>query len=61
MPPIWKAVITLGCIVVAIGMFVFQKDVGLEANGWIAVALAAFMILAVWLFPEAKGGKQEKR
>lgn len=61
MPPFWKAVITLGCILAAAGMFYFQKEVGLAANGWIAIALAAFMILAVWLFPEAKGGKQEKR
>ncbi|MEO1194004.1 MAG: hypothetical protein AAFY02_19765 [Pseudomonadota bacterium] len=61
MPPFWKAVITLGCIAAAIGMFFYQRGEGLETNGWIAVGLAAFMIVAVWLFPEAKAsGKQKK-
>ncbi|GAB5469655.1 MAG: hypothetical protein Kilf2KO_26850 [Rhodospirillales bacterium] len=60
MPPFWKAVITLGCILAAVGMYLYQSREGLETNGWIAVGLAAFMIVAVWLFPEAKGGKQDK-
>jgi len=57
MPNRVKAVITLLVAAVAAGMFLYQDEVGLQANKWIAVGLALFMIGAVWLFPEAKGRK----
>jgi len=61
MPTKVKAVISLLVAAVAAGLFFYQRDLGLEANKWIAVALAAFMILALWLFPEAKARAREPK
>lgn len=57
MPNKVKAVISLLVATAAAGMFFYQQEIGLQANKWIAVGLALFMIGAVWLFPEAKGRK----
>jgi len=59
MPNHVKALLTLLVAAVAAGMYWHQDQAGLDANKWIAVGLAAFMIAAVWLFPEAKGKKQK--
>jgi hypothetical protein len=54
MPNRIKVIISLLVAGVAAAMFFYQQDLGLELNKWIVVALALFMILALWLFPEAK-------
>jgi len=59
MPNNVKALISLLVAAVAAAMFFYQDDLGLEANKWIAVALALFMILALWLFPEAKARRRD--
>ncbi len=59
MPNHVKAILSLLVAAVAAGMFWYQDDVGLKGNAWVAAGLAAFMIAAVWLFPEAKGQKQK--
>jgi accessory gene regulator protein AgrB len=61
MPNIVKTVISLLVAAVAAGMFFYQDDIGLEVNKWIVVALALFMILALWLFPEAKARPRDPR
>ena len=43
----------VGAFAVSLGD-ALQQDLGLEVNKWVAVGLALFMILALWLFPEAK-------
>lgn len=59
MPNHVKAILSVIVAVVAAGMFWYQDRLGLEDNKWIAAGLAAFMIAAVWLFPEAQGKKQK--
>jgi hypothetical protein len=54
MPNKVKAGISLLVAAAAAGMFFYQRSLGFQVNQWIAVALAAVMILALWLFPEAK-------
>ena len=54
MPNNVKTVISLLVAAVAAAMFFYQDAIGLAVNMWIAVGLAVFMILALWLFPEAK-------
>lgn len=58
MPNNVKTIISLLVAGVAAAMFFYQEDVGLSANKWVVVGLAAFMILALWLFPEAKPQKR---
>lgn len=59
MPSHIKALISLLVAVVAAGMFWHEASAGHDTNKWIAVGLAVFMIIALWLFPEAKGQKQK--
>jgi hypothetical protein len=61
MPNHIKAIISLLVAGVAAAMFFYQRDIGLELNKWIVLALAAFMILALWLFPEAKAKPRDPR
>jgi hypothetical protein len=61
MPNPIKAIISLLVAAVAAAMFFYQRDLGLELNKWIVVALAAFMIAALWLFPEAKARPHDPR
>ena len=42
---------------VAVGAIYFEMQAGPGSLKWSLLALAAFMIYAVWLFPEAKGQK----
>jgi hypothetical protein len=42
---------------VAAVAFYFEMQAGPGALKWVVLALAAFMIYALWLFPEAKGRK----
>ena len=42
---------------VAVVTFYFEMQAGPGSLNWSVLALAAFMIYAVWLFPEAKGRK----
>ncbi|HKY95393.1 MAG TPA: hypothetical protein VJL84_08805 [Kiloniellales bacterium] len=61
MPNTVKTVISLLVAAVAAAMFFYQDDIGFEVNKWIVVALALFMILALWLFPEAKARPRDPR
>lgn len=51
----------LSAIVVAVACAVgwWQVDIGQRTPGYVALGLGAFMIVALWLFPEAKGKKQK--
>ena len=50
----------LSGIVVAVAVIVhfFQGQAGQDVTKWVVLGLGAFMILAIWLFPEARGGKK---
>lgn len=59
MPTNIKLVLSLIVAAAAVAVHFFQAGVGQEFNSWLALALGAFMIFAMWLFPEAKGKKQK--
>ncbi len=60
MPNHLKAILSIIVAVVAITVHYFQGEAGMATNKWLALALGAVMIGAIWLFPEA-GDKGEKR
>ena len=57
MPPKIKLLLSLLVAVVAIGFHFFQKAAGQPLTPWLALGLGAFMIFAMWVFPEAKPRK----
>ena len=57
MPNNIRAVLSVIVALVAVIALYFEMQAGLGSLKWSVLALAAFMIYAVWLFPEAKGRK----
>ncbi len=57
MPNHIKAILSCLVIAAAGGFFWHQTEAGQSVTPWVGAGLAAFMIAAVWLFPEAKGTK----
>ena len=55
MPAHLKFVLSLVVCAVAGALFYFEtRDGGGAAVAWVAVGLGAFMIVAIWLFPETR-------
>ncbi len=54
MPNNIRAALSVIAALIAAAVFYFEHDAGSGLLKWIALALGAFMIYAVWLFPEAK-------
>ena len=54
MPVPFKILLTILVAIVAVGTHFWQKDIGNMAPAWVALGLGAFMIFALWLFPETK-------
>ena len=57
MPKNIRAMLSVIVALVAAVTFFFEMQAGAGALKWVVLALAAFMIYAVWLFPEAKERK----
>jgi Na+-translocating ferredoxin:NAD+ oxidoreductase RnfD subunit len=57
MPPRYKIPLSVLVALVAIAVCWFQRAAGQPITPWVALALGAFMIFAMWLFPEAKASK----
>ena len=57
MPNNIRAALSVIAALVAAAVFYFEHDAGPGFLKCVAVALGAFMIYAVWLFPEAKRSK----
>ena len=55
-----KLILSILVALVAVGVHVFQARADQDLNSWLALGLGIFMIIAMWLFPEAKG-KQQRR
>ncbi len=55
MPNNIRAVLSVIVALVAIAVFYLEHRAGSDFLKWLALGLGAFMIYAVWLFPEAKG------
>jgi hypothetical protein len=54
MPSNIKTVISLLVAIVGAVAFWLERGAGRPDIAWVAAVLAAFMILAMWIFPEAK-------
>jgi hypothetical protein len=52
-----RAALSVIAALVAAVVFYFEHDAGSGLLKWIALALGALMIYAVWLFPETKRSK----
>lgn len=59
MPTRIKLIISVLVTLTALGVHFCQKAVEQTFNSWLVLVLGAFMIFAMWLFPEAKGRKQK--
>ena len=59
MPAHIKLALSVLVAFAAIGAHFFQDYLDQEFNSWLVLSLGAFMIFAMWLFPEAKGKKQK--
>ncbi len=57
MPNNIRAALSVIAALVAAVVFYFEHDAGSGLLKWIALALGALMIYAVWLFPETKRSK----
>lgn len=57
MPAKYKVIISVLVALLAFGTYHFQTQAGQEVTPWIALSLGAFMIFAIWLFPETKNDK----
>jgi hypothetical protein len=58
MPPRIKIVLSLLVVIAAVIVHVFEGSIGQEVDKWIVLGLGAFMIAALWIFPEA--GKRDR-
>lgn len=59
MPKNIRAMLSVIVALVAAVTFYVEMQAGAGALKWVVLALAAFMIYAVWLFPEAKERKDD--
>ncbi len=59
MPKNIRAMLSVVVALVAAVTFYVELQAGAGALKWVVLALSAFMIYAVWLFPEAKERKDD--
>jgi hypothetical protein len=57
MPSDVKAVLSVVTLVVAIGFAYWEDANGRPDLFWLVIGFAVFAVLAMWVFPEAQGGK----
>ena len=51
--------ISILAMAVAIGVALWQSSMGNMANFWAALATGVVMLFGIWIFPEAKGGRNK--
>jgi len=54
MPVKYKLLISLLVVLAAAGTYYFQSQAGETVTPWVALGLGAFMIFAMWVFPEER-------
>ncbi len=57
MPVHVKLIISALVVAVGTGFFFYEQSIGQDHVGHVGFALAAMMILAMWIFPEAQRKK----
>ena len=60
MPAKFKIMISIVVVIAAVAVFYFQSTAGQGFTPWVALALGAFMIFAMWIFPEEQKKKSSK-
>jgi hypothetical protein len=58
MPPRIKIGLSVVVVLAAVAVHVYESSLGQDLDKWIVLGLGAFMIFAMWLFPEA--GKKDR-
>lgn len=64
MPNDVKALVSLITVIVALGFAHYEGAYGRPHLYWVVIGLAAFAVVAMWIFPEAslkKGDLQRKK
>ena len=59
MPMGVQIAISILAMAVAIGVALWQSSMGNMANFWAALATGVLMLFGIWIFPEAKGGRNK--
>ena len=59
MPMGVQIAISVLAVAVSIGVALWQSSIGNPANFWAALATGAMMLFGIWIFPEAKGGRNK--
>lgn len=54
MPTYMKIIITCLVVIASVAVHFYQEAIGQSVDQWLVLFLGAFMIFALWLFPEAK-------
>lgn len=60
MPNDVKAVVSVITLIVAAAFAYYETTIGRGDMVWIVLGTGVFMVVAMWVFPEA-GGKKKKR
>ena len=61
MPTNIKISVSVIVALVGMGAFVFEQQFGDSIVGVVAILLAVFMILSIWIFPETKGTDNDNK
>ena len=59
MPTQIQILISVIAALVAVVVAVWQSSIGNQISHWIALATGALMLFGIWIFPEAKGGRDK--
>ena len=59
MPTRIQILISVLATVVAVVVAVWQSSIGNQVSHWIALATGTIMLFGIWIFPEAKGGRDK--
>jgi hypothetical protein len=59
MPSDVKAIVSLVTLLVGIGFAYWENANGNGHLFWVVIGLAVFAVVAMWVFPEAQGGKPQ--
>ena len=57
MPNDVKAILSLATLLFAVGFAFWERSQGRPDLFWLVVGFGAFAVVAMWVFPDAEGGK----
>ncbi|HEU0058499.1 MAG TPA: hypothetical protein VFR19_01385 [Hyphomicrobiaceae bacterium] len=61
MPSDVKAIVSALTLLVAIGFAFWERANGKAGLFWLVIGFGVFAVVAMWVFPEAQGGKPRPR